>query len=258
MGAGEVLFNGGVTNGRSVKFFSGNSDKAYIKKVFHNNQFIEYDDETFTERGKWELIIADEVGNESYFLFYILYGKIDGFTYTAPYDYKINSVIREMEDSSLNVTDAVVVNGRLEAKENGIYTVTMESLLTAESITFTFTVDKTAPNVQLVGCQQNEKTINDITLKGCEVGDTIYVYKDGKLVKTVRIDSNYMDPPTISEAGKYRIIVENEAGVQTALAFERKYVPNVAGSMLIIVLSLAAVVGLFVGLVWRNHSKTDD
>jgi hypothetical protein len=67
-----------------------------------------------------------------------------------------------------------------------------------------------------------------------------------------------MDPPTISEAGKYKIVVENEAGVQTELSFERKYVPNVAGSVLIIVLSFAAVVGLFVGLIWRNHSKTDD
>lgn len=257
-GAGEVLFNGGVTNGNTVKFFSENSDSAYIKKVFHNNAFIEYEDEIFTERGKWELIVADEVGNESYFRFYILYGKIDGLTYSAPYDYKINSVLRETEESYLNVTEAVLVDGRLEAKDNGTYTVTMECLLTAEITTFTFTVDKTAPKVQLVGCQQNEKTINDITLSGCAVGDTIYVYKDGELIKTVRIASDYMDPPVINEAGKYRIVVENEAGVKTELSFERRYVPNVAGSVLIIVLALAAVVGLMVGLVWRNHSKTDD
>ena len=67
-----------------------------------------------------------------------------------------------------------------------------------------------------------------------------------------------MDAPTISEAGKYKIVVENEAGVTTEFTFERKYVPNVAGSVLIIILSLVCVGGLMVGLIWRNHSKTDD
>ena len=258
-GANEILINGGVTNSKNVKFFAENSDNAYIKKVFHNNEFIEYDDEIFTERGKWELLIADDAGNESYFRFYILYGKIDGFSYNTPYNYYITSVIWEMQDSIADATETIKDQGlRLEVTENGKYSVTMQSLVTGDVQTFTFTVDKTPPQVELVGCQQNEKTINNITIKGCLVGDTVYVYKDGVLYKTVSIDSDYMDPPTISEAGKYKIVVENEAGVQTELSFERKYVPNVAGSVLIIVLSFAAVVGLFVGLIWRNHSKTDD
>ena len=258
-GASEILINGGITNGNSVKFIPENSDNAYIKKVFHNNEFIEYDDESFNERGKWELLVADDAGNESYFRFYVLYGKIDGFSYYTPYNYVITSVIWEMEGSIAEATETIKESGLLlEATENGKYTVTMESLITGDVKTFNFTIDKTPSQVQLVGCHQNEKTINNITLKGCSVGDTIYVYKDNKLVKTVRIESAYMDAPTINEAGKYRIVVENEAGIKTELAFERKYVPNVAGSVLIIVLALAAVVGLFVGLVWRNHSKTDD
>ena len=110
----------------------------------------------------------------------------------------------------------------------------------------------------MLGCEVGEKTINNITFKGVSVGDTLYVYKDGVLTRTVRIDSDYMDPPTISEAGKYRIVIENEAGVQTELSFERKYIPNVPGNILIIVLAMASVAGLFVGLIWRNHSKTDD
>ena len=134
----------------------------------------------------------------------------------------------------------------------------MQSTVTGDIKTFTFTIDKTSPQVELVGCLQNEKTINNVTLTGCKAGDTIYVYKDGELIKTVRITSDYMDAPTISEAGKYKIVVENEAGIKTELCFERKYVPNVAGSVLIIVLALMAVTGFFVGLIWRNHSKTDD
>lgn len=258
-GANEVLINGGITNGHSVKFYSEQSDSAYIKKVFHNNELIEYSDTMFNERGKWELIVADDAGNESYFRFYILYGKLDGFTYNTPYNYAITSVIWEMENSLAEATETIKEAGlRLEATENGTYTVTMQSSVTGDVQTFTFTIDKTPPRVSLIGCQENEKTINNVTLDGCVVGDTIYVYKDDKLIKTVRITSDYMEAPTMNEAGKYRILIENEAGVTKELFFELKYVPNVAGSVLIIVLALTTVVGLFVGLIWRNHSKTDD
>jgi hypothetical protein len=164
-----------------------------------------------------------------------------------------------MEGSNAAATETIKEQGlRLEATENGNYTVAMQSVVTGDVKSFTFTIDKTPPRAELLGCQPNEKTINNITLKGCSVGDTVYVYKNGELVKTMRIDSDYMDPPIINEAGKYKIIVENEAGVQTELSFERKYIPNVAGSVLIIVLALTSVIGLFVGLIWRNHSKTDD
>ena len=258
-GVGEIMVNGGVTNGLSVQFYPENSDNAYVKKVFHNNVLVEYDGETFTERGKWELILADDAGNETYFRFYILYGKLDGFSYNTPHDYVITSVIWEMKDSVSDAMETVKKGGlRLEATENGTYTVTMQSAITGDIQTFSFTIDNTPPQVELVGCTLNEKTINNVTVKGCSVGDTVYVYKNGELIKTVRIDSEYTDAPTISESGKYRIVVESEAGVKTELFFERKYVPNAAGSILIIVLALAAVVGLLVGLVWRNHSKTDD
>jgi hypothetical protein len=258
-GVNEILVNGGVTNSNTVRFYAENADNAYIKKVFLNNEFIEYGDEVFTERGKWELIVADDAGNESYFRFYILYGKIDGFKYAAPYNYEITSVIHEIGDSTADASETIQDQGlRLEASENGKYTVTMRSTVTGSTKSFTFTIDKTPPSVELLGCEVGEKTINNITFKGVSVGDTLYVYRDGVLTRTVRIDSDYMDPPTISEAGKYRIVIENEAGVQTELSFERKYIPNVAGNILIIVLAMASVAGLFVGLIWRNHSKTDD
>lgn len=260
----QALINGEVVNSRSVRFFVDNSDSAYIKKVFHNNELVKHDEKVFNDRGKWEVIVADEVGNESYFRFYILYGKINGFTYAAPYDYTIDTVMWKMENSSALATETIKDSGRLlEATENGNYTVTMimRSPETGEEIdrkTFTFTIDKTPPKVELVGCEENEKTINNVTLKGCSVGDTIYVYKGDKLVKTVYMDSEFRAAPTIKEGGKYRFVVENEAGVRTELTFERKYIPNAAGSVLIIAFSLTLVAGLLIGLIWHNHSKTDD
>jgi hypothetical protein len=74
----------------------------------------------------------------------------------------------------------------------------------------------------------------------------------------VYVDSDYTTLPVINEGGEYRIVIENEAGIRQELVFERKHIANAASSVLIIVLGLSAVLCLLVGLVWRNHSKTDD
>ena len=113
----------------------------------------------------------------------------------------------------------------------------------------------------MVGCNEGETTINDVTLEGCVVGDTIRIYMTTdtgeKLVKTVEVTSPSTKIPTISEGGKYRIVVESEAGVQTELSFIRKHVMNTEGSIFIMIVIGLAVIGLVTGLVYRNKSKTD-
>ena len=74
----------------------------------------------------------------------------------------------------------------------------------------------------------------------------------------VEVMSESTKIPTINEKGKYRIVVESEAGVATELSFVRKHVMNTAGSIFIIVVISICIVGLFTGLVYRNKSKTDD
>jgi hypothetical protein len=134
--------------------------------------------------------------------------------------------------------------------------------VTGTTSTFEFTINTNAPNVSLVGCNVGETTINDVTIAGYSVGDRIYVYRDlgdgEKLVNTVEVTSQSTKIPTITEKGKYRIVVESEAGVATELSFVRKHVMNTAGSIFIMVIVGVAAVGLFAGLVYRNKSKTDD
>ena len=79
-----------------------------------------------------------------------------------------------------------------------------------------------------------------------------------EVVEMVEVTSLATKIPTITEGGKYRIVVESEAGVQTELSLVRKHVMNTAGSVFIMVMIGIAVVGLFTGLVYRNKSKTDD
>ena len=99
-------------------------------------------------------------------------------------------------------------------------------------------------------------------MAGCKVGDRIKIYKitdkGEELVEEVVVMSAATKIPTITEGGKYRVVVESEAGVATELTFVRKHVMNTAGSVFIMVVIGLAVVGLFTGLVYRNKSKTDD
>jgi hypothetical protein len=138
----------------------------------------------------------------------------------------------------------------------------MTSDVTGMSTSFEFTVNTTAPTVSLVGCEIGETTINDVTLTGYKVGDVIKIYRatdaGEKLVEQVEITSLATKIPTVTEGGKYRIVVESEAGVATELSFVRKHVMNTAGSVFIMVMIGLSVVGLFTGLVYRNKSKTDD
>ena len=146
--------------------------------------------------------------------------------------------------------------------ENGTYIVVMTSDVTGLTTTFEFKVNTNAPEVSLVGCNNGETTLNDVTITGCKVGDRIKVYKitdKGEvLVEEIEVASLATKMPTITEGGEYRIVVESEAGVATELTFVRKHVMNTAGSVFIMVVIGLAVVGLFTGLIYRNKSKTDD
>ena len=138
----------------------------------------------------------------------------------------------------------------------------MTSEVTGATSAFEFVVNTNAPAVSLVGCNEGETTLNDVTLAGCKVGDRIRIYKTTEtgevLVEEIEVTSPATKVPTVNEGGKYRVIVESEAGVSTELTFTRKHVMNTAGSVFIMVLIGIAVVGLFTGLVYRNKSKTDD
>jgi hypothetical protein len=260
------LQSGEVVNYSKVEFNAKNDDTAYIERVLRNGVLQkDFNSVTFTEDGKWEVIVADKLGNRSYFSFYIVTRAQNGFTYTTPYEYHITELWYEGADgvkiSYMNFVDHTDFTSSFDFTENGKYTVTMMSDVTGVISSFEFTINTNAPDVSLVGCNVGETTINDVTIAGCKVGDRIKIYKitetGEKLVKEVEVTSS-VQAPTISEGGDYRVVVESEAGVATELKFTRKHVMNTAGSVFIMIMVGVAAVGLFAGLVYRNKSKTDD
>jgi hypothetical protein len=146
--------------------------------------------------------------------------------------------------------------------ENGKYTAVMTSNVTGVTYTFEFTVNTNAPEVSLVGCNNGETTLNDVTITGCVVGDVIKIYmmtdRGEVLVDSIEVTSMSTKMPTITEGGEYRIVVESEAGVPTELTFVRKHVMNTSGSIFVMIMIGLAVIGLFTGLIYRNKSKTDE
>ena len=265
--SGTVIQNGSVVNSTKVDFNALNKDSAYIEKVLLNGVAqTDFTGSKFTKDGKWEIILCDSLGNRAYFSFYIITRSQNGFAYTTPYEYRITEMWYDNGDgikvSYLNFVNHDDFSSSFNFTENGHYTVVMTSLVTGNASTFEFNIDTNAPNVSLVGCNPGETTLNDISITGCKVGDRIRIYKmtdtGEELVTEIEITSNATKMPTITEGGKYRIVVESEAGVVTELTFVRKHVMNTAGSVFIMIIIGLAVIGLFTGLVYRNKSKTDD
>ena len=265
--SGNTIPNGGIVNSSKVSFNSLNKDNAFIQTVTLNGVLQkDFEGNKFTEDGKWELIVSDKLGNTSYFCFYIMTRSQNGLAYTTPYEYRITELWYDNGDgikvSYLNFVNHTDYTSAFEFKENGTYIVVMTSLVTGMTSAFEFTVNTNAPSVSLVGCNDGETTLSDVTLCGCNIGDIIKIYRETntgeELVEEVEIASLATKLPTITEGGKYRVVVESEAGVATELNFVRKHVMNTAGSIFVMVIIGLSVVGLFTGLVYRNKSKTDE
>ena len=259
--------SGAVVNSSKVSLNILNKDSAYIEKVLKDGVLQkDYNTTKFYEDGKWEVILSDKLGNKAYFCFYIVTKMQNGFSYTTPYEYNIVEMWFDSGDgikvSYMNFVNHTDFTSSFRFNENGKYTVVMSSNVTGKTTTFEFTVNTVAPDVSLVGCDVGETTIKDVSITGCKVGDNIKIYRatdtGEELVSEVAVTSTAIKMPTITEGGKYRVVVESEAGVSTELTFVRKHVMNTAGSVFIIIIIALAVVGLFVGLVYRNKSKTDN
>ena len=262
-----VIQSGAVVNSSKVGLNILNKDSAYIEKVLKNGVVQnDFNGTKFNEDGKWELILSDKLGNKAYFCFYIVTRMQNGFTYTTPYEYHVAEMWFDSGDgvrvSYLNFVNHTDYNSSFSFSENGKYTVVMASSVTGKTSSFEFTVNTLPPNVSLVGCAAGETTIQDVSIEGCKVGDTIKIYKatdtGDKLVEVVEVTSSATKMPTVTEGGKYRVVVESEAGVATELTFVRKHVMNTAGSVFVMIMIGVAIVALFAGLIYRNKSKTDN
>lgn len=254
------LVSGEITNESAVSFAPLNGDSVSYYTVYRNGKEIEnYDSKTFTESGKWEIVLFDDAGNKDYFCFYIVTHAYVSFEYNTPSGYKITQMTCDTGGGKIDWIDAVDDVGdhsHVLFDENGKYEVVMTSDITGKTSGFSITIDKSVPEITLDGVQNGGITKTDVKISGYKAGDTVYIYRDGSLVKEVTATSS-SDVSDITEKGKYKVVVVGESGATSEVEFERVYTANIATSALIIAAVLVVVIGLFVGLLFRKRSRIE-
>jgi len=259
---GPVVEQGFIIGKGNAVFAALNGDSVKIKSVFLNEELQEgYGSTSFSKDGKWEIFVEDAVGNQSYYMFYIITNALNHLYYSAPKDYEVSDIwFTSSEGISVNYSALIEKdkngNTAFDFREDGTYTLILKSTVTSVTYSFTFTITTVPPQTELDGCANGEETINNIKIKGTVAGDTIFIYKDGKLVQTYSVTMNG-ESPEISEEGDYRIVVRSSAGNEVEYTFTRRHVANTAGSALLIIVFVLIAVGLFVALIYRNRSKVD-
>ena len=253
-----VAYNGGVINASQLDFNSM-GDSSRIVYVLFNGELIEVDEyASFTKSGHYELIIEDGVGNTAYFHFYLMNHSTSEFVYEVPENYEISEVYRTNNGVRTPYMDAVdSTKTKLVLTQDGSYDIVLKNIYQDSTTNFSIEINNDLPAAKLVGCDENSVTTNDISLKDVAVDDIIEIYKDGELVARYDETSDNMFK-SITEGGKYRIVVTNAQGVSKELCFTKKNIANTSLSILIIVGCIVVSGGFFIGLLLRNRSKFDE
>jgi len=253
---GDVSSNGNVVL-RSTR----DGESITVKKAYLNGVLIETQETVFTDNGKWEVLISDEIGNVAYFTFYIYTHVLSEFSYNTPYNYIFTRIdYTNASGTTMSYLDKVIqydTHSSVVLSDNGTYELYMTSLANNSIVTFSIEINDEKPNVVLVGVENHGTTSDNVTLAGYQVGDVIRIYKDNTLMKTINVLTSDMSSPVISELGDYRIEVTNTQGNTTVLEFKRQYTANSASSILIIVILVVIAGALFSGLFFRKREKID-
>lgn len=260
VGNDRILVSGDVTNNQ-VMLLPKNGDDIKIDYAYLNGILIENPSQSFTDNGKWEIIVSDAIGNRDYFSFYLFTHAISSFVYKSPYNYKITEITyKDVSGNKISFMDNVLQKdycSEVDLKLTGTYNIVMKSISDGNSSSFEIVINNTVPNVSLVGVENGGSTNQNVTLTGYKEGDTILIYKDNTLIQTIKVSSNDMKSPVINDMGDYRIEVVNVEGNKTILEFRRSYTANTASSIFIVVVLGGIAVVLFIGLFSRKREKIE-
>lgn len=190
-----------------------------------------------TEPADYTLVLTDALGNRSEVAFKIVEPLVKEFTHNFDEVEGFGGVTVNGEDKRLNY-------GTLELKEDGVYEVGV--IVGGNTYLFTVEVDGTAPTVTLNGVENGGETKDAVTVTAPSETATVKVIKDGEEIK-------YNVGDEITEAGAYRIIVEDEIGNSTEYSFE--IVEGISGFViaLIIIGCLLLVGGIVVFILKKKE-----
>ncbi len=233
----------GISTSRGVSIGTRETD-VQISSITRNGENINGRiSDTFLEDGAYVIVLMDKIGNVTELAFDIHARDSQSFLYTANEAFVISQIWLESGDVRLPYVSDVTVDGegrqQYQFLTDGNYEVELYHEETNSYYKFQVTIDNVAPNAALVGVETGGITRSNVGLSGLQEGDMVDVYRDGKLINTYEYTYS-QDFPIIDKAGKYTVVVRDEAGNQITYEFEREFTTNVAANA-IICLSLLGI-----------------
>jgi hypothetical protein len=116
-------------------------------------------------------------------------------------------------------------------------------------------IDRTAPNVVLVGVDDGGSTRENITVMGIQKGDHVDIYRGKELIFSKTAEKDVVDPPYLSEPGNYKLIVSDEAGNFVEYEFTREFTSNAASNLIILLLLFLVGTSGFIFLIVNGKAK---
>lgn len=182
-----------------------------------------------SEEGDYVAVLTDQYGNTEEVAFWILKKTLQ-----RSFDY-------DFGDTEIT---SVTLNGEsceLDFEADGTYVVT------SGEYSFTITLDRIAPTLELNGVGNEGSTKKSVTLENLSEQATVQVYLNDELIE-------YEIGSKLSETGKYRVVVTDEVGNVSEYSFE--ILSRVNGVLIaVLVIGVLAVIGVGVFLFLKKKKR---
>ena len=185
-----------------------------------------------TEVGDYTLVLTDALGNKDVITFRIIEPLVQAFTHNFDDIEGFGGVLVNGEDKRLNY-------GTLELFADGKYEVGV--IVGGKTYNFVVTVDNTAPVLTLNGVENGGETKESVTLSDLSEKATMKVYLNDTEIK-------YELGQELTELGKYRVVLTDEAGNEATYEFEILYKMN-GGTIALIVIGVAVILGIILAII---------
>lgn len=182
-----------------------------------------------SEEGDYVAVLTDQYGNIEEVAFRILKKTLQS---SFNYDFGDTEIT------------SVTLNGEsceLDFEADGTYVVT------SGKYSFTITLDRIAPTLELNGVGNEGSTKKSVTLENLSEQATVQVYLNDELIE-------YEIGSKLSETGKYRVVVTDEVGNVSEYSFE--ILSRVNGVLIaVLVIGVLAVIGVGVFLFLKKKKR---
>ncbi len=251
----EVVYSG-VTVDTSLSI-KAPSEALTVVKILKDGVPVEGNQRAFSEHGSYEVTVMDPIGNTTTVSFTIYRHALKSSVYTASPDYAISQIWFYLDGFKVSLAGDVTVNEngqqQYDFSVDGLYEITLLHIPSGTYSSLEITIDNLAPTATLTGVENGGTTRGDVSFAGLVKGDSVVIYRDGKLYKNITYQGGTLE--SLNKAGDYTVIFSDEAGNTIEYSFTREFVTNAASNIVIILLLVLVSTGGLIYLGFKGKKK---